>query len=61
MPDSFIRGYRLATTDPMGPVYICYDGDVQEKQLDGETSFDVAHQRRCRCKRRKKVLAKLFR
>ena len=28
--------------DPMGPVYICYDGDVQEKQLDGETSFDVA-------------------
>jgi len=36
VPDSFIRAYRLATTDPMGPVYICYDGDVQEKQLDGE-------------------------
>ena len=36
VPDSFIRAYRLATTDPMGPVYICYDGDVQEKKLDGE-------------------------
>src|SRR5918992_1145249 len=37
--DSFIRAYRLATTDPMGPVYICYDADVQEKQLDGEVSL----------------------
>ena len=44
VPDSFIRAYRLATTDPMGPVYICYDGDVQEKQLDGE----IAVQHRCR-------------
>ncbi|MFQ5904596.1 MAG: thiamine pyrophosphate-binding protein, partial [Candidatus Binatia bacterium] len=39
VPDSFIRAYRLATTDPMGPVYICYDGDVQEKKLNGEISF----------------------
>src|SRR6266550_88074 len=39
VPDSFIRAYRLATTDPQGPVYICYDGDVQEKQLDHEVSF----------------------
>ncbi len=37
--DSFIRAYRLATTDPMGPVYLCYDGDVQERKLDGEISF----------------------
>ena len=37
--DSFIRAYRLATTDPQGPVYICYDGDVQEKQLDHEINF----------------------
>ena len=35
VPDSFIRAYRLATTDPMGPVYLCYDGDVQEAKLDG--------------------------
>ena len=39
VPDSFIRAYRLATTDPMGPVYICYDADVQEKQLDSEVTF----------------------
>jgi len=36
IPESFIRAYRLATTDPMGPVYICYDADVQEKQLNGD-------------------------
>jgi len=33
--DSFIRAYRLATTDPMGPVYVCYDVDVQEEKLNG--------------------------
>src|ERR1051325_3351197 len=36
VPESFVRAYRLATTDPMGPVYICYDGEVQEKKLDEE-------------------------
>lgn len=39
IPESFIRAYRLATTDPMGPVYICYDIDVQEKKLTGETQI----------------------
>ena len=39
VPDSFIRAYRLATTDPMGPVYICYDGDVQEKPLETAVTF----------------------
>ncbi|HEV8341028.1 MAG TPA: thiamine pyrophosphate-binding protein [Candidatus Binatia bacterium] len=34
--ESFIRGYRLATTEPKGPVYLCYDVDVQEKKLDGQ-------------------------
>jgi acetolactate synthase-1/2/3 large subunit len=42
VPESFVRGYRLATTDPMGPVYICYDSDVQEKQLDGEISVNIS-------------------
>jgi thiamine pyrophosphate-dependent acetolactate synthase large subunit-like protein len=41
VPDSFIRAYRLATTDPMGPVYICYDSDVQEKQLQAEIPVDI--------------------
>src|SRR3970040_233114 len=36
IPESFIRAYRLATADPVGPVYICYDADVQEKKLDGD-------------------------
>jgi thiamine pyrophosphate-dependent acetolactate synthase large subunit-like protein len=39
VPESFIRAYRLATTEPMGPVYLCYDGEVQEKRLDGEIPF----------------------
>jgi len=33
VPDSFIRGYRLATTEPMAPVYINYDADIQEDAL----------------------------
>ena len=41
VPDSFIRAYRLATTDPQAPVYLCYDGEVQEKQLDEEISFSL--------------------
>ena len=39
VPDSFIRAYRLATTEPQAPVYLCYDGDVQEKRLEGEVTF----------------------
>jgi thiamine pyrophosphate-dependent acetolactate synthase large subunit-like protein len=30
VPESFIRGYRIAMTDPKAPVYICYDADLQE-------------------------------
>ncbi len=30
IPESFIRGYRIATTEPMAPVYISYDADLQE-------------------------------
>ena len=30
VPDSFIRGYRISTTDPTAPVYINYDADLQE-------------------------------
>jgi acetolactate synthase-1/2/3 large subunit len=41
VPESFVRAYRLATADPMGPVYICYDGEVQEKKLDGEIAYSL--------------------
>ena len=31
--ESFIRGYRLAVSEPCGPVYLCYDADLQEARL----------------------------
>ncbi len=34
VPESFIRGYRVATTEPQGPVYICYDADVQAARVE---------------------------
>ncbi len=33
VPDSFIRGYRIATTEPMAPIYINYDADIQENAI----------------------------
>jgi acetolactate synthase-1/2/3 large subunit len=34
--DSFARGYRVATQEPAGPVYLCYDAGFQEDPLEGE-------------------------
>jgi thiamine pyrophosphate-dependent acetolactate synthase large subunit-like protein len=33
VPESFIRGYRIATTEPTAPVYINYDADIQEDSV----------------------------
>ena len=33
VPDSFIRGYRIAMTEPMAPIYINYDADIQEDSI----------------------------
>jgi len=33
VPTSFIRAYRIAVTEPKGPVYICYDADLQENAI----------------------------
>jgi len=33
VPESFIRGYRVAMTEPKGPVYIALDAGWQEAQL----------------------------
>ena len=30
---SFARAYRIATTEPCGPVYLCYDAGLQEDEL----------------------------
>ncbi|MDR7484900.1 MAG: thiamine pyrophosphate-binding protein [Armatimonadota bacterium] len=31
--ESFVRGYRIATTEPQGPVYLCWDAGLQEQAL----------------------------
>lgn len=33
VPMSFIRAYRIATKEPKGPVYICYDSALQEDEI----------------------------
>ncbi len=33
---SFARGYRIACTEPRGPVYLCYDVDFQEDELKAD-------------------------
>jgi len=37
--ESFARAYRVATTDPQGPVYLCYDAAFQEDALDGDPAI----------------------
>lgn len=39
VPSSFIRAYRIATTEPMGPVYLCYDACLQEDEIKGKTEI----------------------
>ena len=34
VPESFLRAYRIATTEPKGPVYLCLDSDVQEQRIE---------------------------
>src|SRR3990172_9335175 len=33
IPESFLRAYRIAMTDPRGPVYVCYDVMLQEERI----------------------------
>lgn len=33
-PESFARAYQTAMTQPCGPVYVCYDAEIQEKEYD---------------------------
>lgn len=39
-PASFARGYRIATTEPAGPVYLCYDAGLQEDKLEHAVAID---------------------
>ncbi|HEV2439270.1 MAG TPA: thiamine pyrophosphate-dependent enzyme [bacterium] len=34
IPEALVRGHRIAVTEPRGPVYICFDADLQEAALD---------------------------
>jgi len=33
VPESLLRAYRIATTEPKGPVYVCLDADLQEQRI----------------------------
>lgn len=37
--ESFIRGYRIATTEPQGPVYLCWDAALQEQHLESPVAI----------------------
>jgi thiamine pyrophosphate-dependent acetolactate synthase large subunit-like protein len=39
-PASFARAYRIATTEPQGPVYLCYDAGLQEDPLERPVPID---------------------
>jgi thiamine pyrophosphate-dependent acetolactate synthase large subunit-like protein len=39
-PNSFARAYRIATTEPAGPVYLCYDAGLQEDELARPVPID---------------------
>ena len=34
IPEAFLRAWRLARTEPQGPVYLCLDAGLQEEALD---------------------------
>jgi acetolactate synthase-1/2/3 large subunit len=46
IPEAIVRGYRIATTEPCGPVYVCLDAGLQEAPLDEDVPLpDVARHR----------------
>src|SRR3989449_9254583 len=34
VPEAFVRAWRIARTEPQGPVYVCLDAAVQEERLE---------------------------
>src|SRR5207249_8147033 len=39
-PASFARAFRIATTEPAGPVYLCYDAGLQEDEIGHPLSVE---------------------
>jgi acetolactate synthase I/II/III large subunit len=43
LPEAFLRAWRVARTEPLGPVYLCLDAGLQEQALEGSMTLpDVA-------------------
>ncbi len=42
--DSFARAYRVALTEPQGPVYLCYDAGFQEDPLEQTPAIPAPEQ-----------------
>src|SRR5262245_17034745 len=43
IPEAFLRAWRLARTEPQGPVYLCLDAGLQEEAVERATAMpDVA-------------------
>ena len=34
IPESMLRAWRTAMTEPHGPVYVCFDSDIQEQRIE---------------------------
>ena len=43
VPESFARAYSVMTTEPQGPVYMCYDAALQEEPLARPVALPPAH------------------
>jgi thiamine pyrophosphate-dependent acetolactate synthase large subunit-like protein len=39
IPEALVRGHRIALTEPRGPVYVCFDAELQEMPLDGHPAL----------------------
>jgi acetolactate synthase I/II/III large subunit len=42
VPESFARAYSIMTTEPQGPIYMCYDAALQETPLTGAVPLPPA-------------------
>ena len=43
LPEAFLRAWRIAGTEPLGPVYLCLDATLQEQPLEQPVGLpDVA-------------------
>jgi acetolactate synthase-1/2/3 large subunit len=43
VPESFARAYSIMTTEPQGPIYMCYDAALQEAPLTGAIELPPAN------------------